>query len=54
MQDDQLRVKNKHAQALGKLGGKAGKGKRTEDCRRAALIRWAKVKEVREAHGGQK
>ena len=38
--------KNPAAVALGRLGGKAGKGKAkartTEQCRAAALARWAK------------
>jgi hypothetical protein len=36
--------KNPHAVALGRLGGAAGKGKRTADCRKAANVRWAKVR----------
>jgi hypothetical protein len=35
------------AQLLGRKGGLAGKGKRTADCRRAALIRWARVRAER-------
>jgi hypothetical protein len=38
--------KNPHAVALGRKGGKAGKGKRGEDCRKAALARWAKARKV--------
>lgn len=40
--------KNKAAQSLGKIGGKAGKGsakaRTTEQARAAAAARWAKVK----------
>jgi hypothetical protein len=43
-----MKKKNPHAVALGRLGGKAGTGKakaRTYgQARRAALIRWGKVK----------
>jgi len=41
-------MKNKHAQALGRLGGKAGRGESkarkvsTEQARAAALARWSK------------
>lgn len=37
-------MKNPHAQALGKLGGLAGKGSpaRAESARRANAVRWAK------------
>jgi hypothetical protein len=47
--------KNKHAQALGKLGGKAGKGSpaRIKANRRAAKIRWAKVKLANEIDNAQ-
>lgn len=38
--------KNPHAQALGRLGGKAGKGKAkartTEQARAAVMVRWSK------------
>ena len=41
-------MKNKAAVELGRLGGKAGKGKAkartTEQARRAALIRWQKAR----------
>jgi len=43
-----VKTKNPHAQALGKLGGKAGRGQckaRTrEQCQAAAKKRWDKVK----------
>jgi hypothetical protein len=42
-------VKNKHAQALGRLGGKAGRGaskaRTSEQARSAVMARWAKAKE---------
>jgi hypothetical protein len=37
-------TKNPSAVALGRLGGLAGKGKRSEDCRKAARARWAAVR----------
>ena len=43
-------MKNKAAVELGRLGGKAGKGKAkartSEQARRAALIRWQKAREA--------
>jgi hypothetical protein len=39
--DDELR---KYFAKIGRLGGKANKGKSTEKCRNAALARWAKEK----------
>lgn len=38
-----MSTKNKHAQALGKLGGKAGRGKSKarETARKAAIARWS-------------
>jgi hypothetical protein len=42
------KVKNKHAMALGRLGGKAGRGaakaRTSEQARAAVMARWAKVK----------
>jgi hypothetical protein len=39
--------KNKHAVALGRLGGKAGKGStaRRKAARKAARVRWEKYRE---------
>jgi len=46
-------MKNPHAQALGRLGGKAGRGKakaRSPDQARAAVVaRWAKAKQKEKA-----
>ena len=46
-------MKNKHAQALGRIGGKAGTGKAkartSEQARAAVMARWAKVKAVKKA-----
>ncbi len=48
-------MKNKHAQALGRLGGLAGKGKAkarkvtSEQARAAVMARWAKVKAAKKA-----
>lgn len=43
---DNRKKPNPHAQALGRLGGKAGRGKSkarsSEQARRAAQARWAK------------
>ncbi len=42
------KIKNKHAVALGKLGGVAGRGaakaRTSEQARAAVMARWAKVK----------
>jgi hypothetical protein len=42
-----MKKKNKHAVAMGKLGGHAGKGTpaRIKANRRAAKIRWVRVRE---------
>jgi|TARA_Y100000310_G_C20701549_1_gene830426 hypothetical protein len=39
--DDELR---KYFSKIGRLGGKANKGKASEKCRRAAQVRWQKEK----------
>ena len=47
---------NKAAQALGRLGGKAGRGRSkartSEQARAAALARWAKRKSLNKEIGG--
>lgn len=46
--------KNPHAQALGRLGGKAGTGKAkarsSAQARKAIRARWAKAKAEKKAH----
>jgi len=45
---------NKHAQALGKMGGKAGRGKAkartSEQARAAVMARWNKVNAAKKAN----
>jgi hypothetical protein len=49
-------MKNKHAQALGRLGGKAGTGKAkarnvtSEQARAAVMVRWAKIAAQKKAN----
>ena len=44
--DDELR---KYFAKIGRLGGKANKGKSSEKCRKAAQARWQKVREKKES-----
>ena len=47
-------MKNKHAQALGRIGGKAGTGKAkartSEQARAAVMARWAKYRAAKETN----
>jgi hypothetical protein len=51
-----MKQKNKHAQALGRLGGKGGTGKAkarkvtSEQARAAVMVRWAKVATEKKAN----
>jgi len=42
----------KYFAAIGRKGGKAGKGKSAEKCRNAALARWAAVRKSEEEKDG--
>ena len=39
----------KYFAKIGRLGGKANKGKSTEKCRKAAQARWQKAREKKES-----
>tara|TARA_R110002167_G_scaffold143936_6_gene333532 strand:+ start:3088 stop:3246 length:159 start_codon:yes stop_codon:yes gene_type:complete len=44
--DDELR---KYFSKIGRLGGKANKGKSSEKCRKAAQVRWQKFRDKKKS-----